>query len=305
MKKVGECIKEWMEKYKRTSVKAATYDRLETSYQLMCKYQVAYIGYLELTSEDIQNYLNRLVQDGYALTTIKKQYNLLSGYIRWANAEGIMPRAIYNNVSLPSRNTVKKPKKEMQVYNKMQQMTLRKELQTNKRGGYPVALLMLETGIRVGEAIALAWDDVDWDRRSLRINKTMVRLGNRKKMFVQNSAKTITSERTIPLSKIAYETLENLYMSARKGQVYIFEENEKPFSYEKMRWDITIACNEANVPYMGQHVFRHTFATNCYYKGCNVKILSKLLGHSNPTVTYNTYIHLFGDELEEMRSVVG
>ena len=305
MKKVGECIKEWMEKYKRTSVKAATYDRLETSYQLMCKYRVAYIGYLELTSEDIQDYLNRLVQDGYALTTIKKQYNLISGYIRWANAEGVIPRAIYNNVSLPSRNTVKKPKKEMQVYNKMQQMSLRKELQTNKRGGYLAALLMLETGIRVGEAIALSWDDIDWDRRSLRINKTMVRLGNRKKMFVQNSAKTFTSERTIPLSKIAYETLENLYMKAKRGQIYIFEENEKPFSYEKMRWDITIACNEANVPYMGQHVFRHTFATNCYYKGCNVKILSKLLGHSNPTVTYNTYIHLFGDELEEMRSVVG
>ena len=53
------------------------------------------------------------------------------------------------------------------------------------------------------------------------------------------------------------------------------------------------------------HVFRHTFATNCYYRGCDVKILSKLLGHSSVTVTYNTYIHLFGDALEEMRAVLG
>ena len=45
--------------------------------------------------------------------------------------------------------------------------------------------------------------------------------------------------------------------------------------------------------------------TNCYYRGCNVKIMSKLLGHADVTVTYNIYIHLFGDALEEMRSVIG
>ncbi len=76
-------------------------------------------------------------------------------------------------------------------------------------------------------------------------------------------------------------------------------------SYEALRYQIQIACDQAGVPYKGQHVFRHTFATNCYYRGCDIKILSKLLGHSDVTVTYNTYIHLYGDALEEMRSVVG
>ena len=263
MKKINECIKEWMEKYKSNSVKPATYDRLITSFQLMLKYSIAYIGYLDLQSDDIQKYLNELVEDGYAMTTIKKQFNLLSGYLRWANAEGIIPRAIYANVNLPSRSSVKKPKKEMQVYNKMQQMTLKKVLQTNERGGYSAALLMLETGMRVGEVIALSWDDIDWDRRSLRINKTMVRLGNKKKMFVQQSAKTYTSERTIPLSKVAYSLLEDLYMKSCKGQSFVFENKDgTAYSYEKMRWDIQIACDEADVPYLGQHVFRHTFATN-------------------------------------------
>ena len=53
------------------------------------------------------------------------------------------------------------------------------------------------------------------------------------------------------------------------------------------------------------HAFRHTFATNCYERGCDVKILSKLLGHSDVAITYNIYIHLYGDALEEMRRVVG
>ena len=72
-----------------------------------------------------------------------------------------------------------------------------------------------------------------------------------------------------------------------------------------MRYQIQLACAQVNVPYLGQHVFRHTFATNCYERGCDVKILPKLLGHADVTVTYNVYIHLFGDALEEMRSVVG
>ncbi|MGI6168933.1 MAG: tyrosine-type recombinase/integrase [Christensenellales bacterium] len=52
------------------------------------------------------------------------------------------------------------------------------------------------------------------------------------------------------------------------------------------------------------HVFRHTFATNCYYRGCDVKIPSKLLGHADVNIPYNTYIHLFGDALEEMWAIV-
>ena len=71
-----------------------------------------------------------------------------------------------------------------------------------------------------------------------------------------------------------------------------------------MRYQIQKACLTAGVPYKGLHVFRHTFATNCYYRGANVKLLSKLLGHADVSITYNTYIHLFGDALEEMRNVV-
>ncbi|MBQ7850102.1 MAG: tyrosine-type recombinase/integrase [Clostridia bacterium] len=76
-------------------------------------------------------------------------------------------------------------------------------------------------------------------------------------------------------------------------------------SYEAIRYQINHACADAGVSYKGQHAFRHTFATNCYKKGADVKILSKLLGHSDVSITFNVYIHLFGDALEEMRSVIG
>lgn len=309
MRQLYESIEEWMVKYKKNSIKPATYDRLVTSFNLMKEYPIAYVYLDVLCGDDIQEYINKLVKDGYALTTIKKQFNLLTGYLRYANANGIVPRPIYNGVKLPSASTVQKPKKEVCAYDNKQQILLKRVLQTHSKVGYDVALFMLESGARVGEALALCWSDINWSRRSVRINKTFVRLGNSKRQFIQDSAKSFTSNRTIPLSTDAYALLKRMYenetnLDDPNGLVF-HDEDGKALSYEAMRYQIKLACAEAGVPYLGQHVFRHTFATNCYNRGCDVKILSRLLGHSDVTITYNIYIHLFGDALEEMRKVLG
>ena len=61
---------------------------------------------------------------------------------------------------------------------------------------------------------------------------------------------------------------------------------------------------QGGIEFRGEHVFRHTFATNCYHKGIDVKILSRLLGHADVNVTYNTYVHLYGDGFDEMYSAL-
>lgn len=306
MKTLSDSIKEWMEQYKRNSVKPTTYDRLETSLKTLLNYKIAYMDILSLRTEDLQEFINHMVADGYALTTIKKQYHLVSSYLKFANTEGIIPRPIYNNVKLPSQQAVKKKKREVLGYSRPEQVMLRRVLRTHERPGYAAALLMMETGLRVGECLALTWNDILWERRAVKVGKTLIRITNRRRMEVQDGAKSFTSNRTIPLSTDAYMLLEDLYEKAKNRNGYIFAaEDGQPMSYEAIRYQIQLACDEAGVPYKGQHVFRHTFATNCYNRGCDVKILSKLLGHANVAVTYNVYIHLFGDALEEMRSVVG
>lgn len=306
MKQLHTAIKEWMEQYKLNSVKPATYDRLVTSYNALLNYPIADKDIHDLSAEDIQSYINSLVGDGFALSTIKKQYHLVGAYLKYANTEGILPHPIQNNVKLPSPSAVKKKKREVLGYSKPEQIALKRILCSREKTGYSAALLMMETGLRVGEALALTWDDVLWERRALRVNKTLIRLAHRRRMEVQDGAKSYTSNRTIPLSSDAMRMLEAMCMSAEDLHGYIFADADgKPISYEAIRYQIQRACAKAKVPYKGQHAFRHTFATNCYYRGCDVKILSKLLGHSDVTITYNVYIHLFGDALEEMRSVIG
>ena len=166
------------------------------------------------------------------------------------------------------------------------------------------ALIMMETGMRVGEAMALGWDDVDFKRKAIYVSKTAVRITDTKRTYVQKGAKSYSSNRPIPLSKTALEILEQLKAIDEYHGFVFHDKNGKMLTYETLRWRTQKACAKAGVPYYGQHVFRHTFATNCYERGCDVKRLSKLLGHLNVTITYNVYIHLFGDGLEDLRSVV-
>lgn len=307
MRTLSNCIKEWMETTKRISVKPLTYDRLETSYRSLLEYPIAKKPVSSLTTADMQSYINTLAEEGYSLSTIKKQYHLVGAYISYANGEGIQVRPICNNVSLPSPSQLAaKDEGEIQSYSKAEQILLKRVLKTGDYIGYYAALLMMETGLRVGECLALKWEDVLWNRKALRVNKTLIRMAHRKKMEVQIGAKSHTSNRLIPLSTEALNLLSELLETTKNPIGYIFSaEDDFPISYEAIRYQITKACKIANVPYKGQHAFRHTFATNCYYNGADVKILSKLLGHSKVSITYDIYIHLFGDALEEMRSVIG
>ena len=306
MKSLENAIYDWLVSYKKNSVKASTYDRLMISHDMLRKYSIANVQIGELCTQDIQDYINELVDDGYALTTIKKQMHLIGGWIEYANLMGFIAKPIHKGVKLPVESMVKKPRRQVISYTKQQQEALRSVLMRGDNMAWYAAILMLETGARVGEVLALCWSDIDWRRRALRINKTVVRLGDSRRCYVQQGAKSFTSNRTIPLSQAAYDLLSYMKEINESDSDFIFHNSRGNFlSYEALRWWTKKACDEAGVPYYGQHVFRHTFATNCYEKGCDVKVLSKFLGHSDVTITYNVYIHLYGDALEEMRLIVG
>lgn len=124
MKTLSNAIKEWMAQYKFNSVKPTTYDRLETSLNTLMNYPIAFMDILAITTKDLQTFINEMVDDGYALTTIKKQYHLVTAYLKFANTEGIIPRPIYNNVRLPTRQAVKKKQREILGYSVRDQAAL-------------------------------------------------------------------------------------------------------------------------------------------------------------------------------------
>lgn len=292
-------MEHWILANKTSTVKPSSLERLKVSFKQLKQYPIASEPLSALTSDDIQEYLGQLRDHGYALTTIRKQHALLTEYLKYAHGRGDILLPIYLNVKLPRESSCQKHRKQVEAYSDAEQRALRRVFKTLSHPLYAAAMLMLEEGLRIGEVLALTWGDILWQRKALRVNKTVIRLTTQHNMtYVQDGAKSQTSNRIIPLTDESIEILNRL---EQNGTDYIFG----GYTYEAVRYHLSQACQKAGVPYKGTHIFRHTFATNCYNRGCDVKILSKLLGHSEVSITYDIYIHLYGDALDEMRQVMG
>lgn len=301
-------IEEWLDIYKKNSVKPLTYDRLITSFRLLQKDPIAGFPVDEIDCDIMQRYIGRLVNDGYSMSTIKKQYNLLTAYWKHGMSRGAIERPVYLGVRLPIEVSEETVKDEVRTYPPEEQAKLLHQLMMLEKPQYGVIVLMLEEGLRVGEALALRWEDVLWGRKAIKIRRTLVRMSTKPGVtYVQNSPKSKTSRRTIPLSERAMEVLKKLKERSKTDIGYIFareDDDSLPYSYSSVEFHIRALCKDLGISYKGMHAFRHTFATNCYNRGCDVKILSKLLGHADVSITYNIYIHLYGDALDEMRKVL-
>lgn len=287
----------WLELFKKNEVKSGTYDRLTGSNESLARYPIGQQRVCDLTPLDIQFYINQITNEGYSFSTIKKQLELLRASLRKAVSLKIIPDNPAQEVDMPNQKMIKKPR-EVLAYNEKEQRRLQDyiEAHTDQNAILCVAF-MIETGLRSGEALALRWSDVDTDKHRCHVCATVVNPHLPSKAYVQDTPKTDASIRTIPLNVRATAILNILKKRASSEFVFGID---KRLEYPVLIRTIKKMCKESNVPYRGAHVFRHTFATNCYYKGIDIKILSKLLGHSDVKVTYNTYINLYGDGFDDM-----
>ena len=296
---VMEFIEMWLDTFKKNSVKTATLTRLQTSKNTLANYEIASKKIGELNFFDIQRYVNQLVEDGYSLSNIKKQLRIVTSPLKLAAAMKIIPADPSIGVRLPNETKVKKQTKEVIAYTNDEQEKLFKRVAVSPLNvGCMGILFMIETGLRSGELLALKWKDVELDRSRMHVHATILNPMSNANAVYQDSPKTKSSKRIVPLTPKAKAILKRL-MEERTTE-WVFESKGQRYSYKQLMYQTKKLCREAGVPYYGEHVFRHTFATNCYYKGIDVKILSRLMGHSSVSVTYNTYINLYGDGFDEM-----
>lgn len=292
-------VKVWLDTFKSGSVKPATLLRLQTSLDAMKKFDISSKIIGEITAFDIQKYVNDLTNAGYGLTTIKKQMRIATAPLKQAAAMHFITSDPSIGVYLPSQDKVKKPKRDTRPYSEEEQRALWSVINKSNKPGAKAIGLMLETGLRSGEALALRWRNVDFNRKSIRVEATIINCADKKRSVLQESPKTMSSKRIVPLTETALKILKSLKEKSTTEWVFETSQGER-LSYEALRYQTQQICKNANVPYLGEHVYRHTFATNCYYKNIDVKVLSKILGHSDVNITYNIYISLRGDGFDEM-----
>lgn len=293
-----EFIEIWLTAFKQNSIKASSYDRLLTSKTALEKYKISSMPIGKISLFNVQNYINEIVRDGYSMSSVKKMIQIVTAPLKQAAAMRIIPCDPSVGISLPIQENIKKPTKDVCAYTEDEQDNLRRVIHSKNQNAYLCDEFMIETGLRVGEALALRWKDVDLKRQRFTVRATVINLANKRTSYVQESPKSHCSKRTLPLTQRALDILT--FLKSRAKTEWVFENGKDRLSYESLRYRTSQLCAEASVDYHGEHVFRHTFATNCYYKGIDIKILSKLLGHADVYTTYNTYINLYGDGFDAM-----
>ena len=305
---VSAGIRVWLETYKKLYLKPTSYDRLETTINSNI---VPYIGHMntcELTASVIQERLiNALYLKGLSYSTIKKAYNALNGYLRQCEFDGSILKNPMIGVRLPFQNQFKKDEittlteAEMERFCSAAVDRFKSSGGLITRNGYAY-IMVLYTGLRLSEALSLKWTDVDFSNKCIYINKNAVSVKDRDanhssayKVIVQNSTKTASGIREVPLCFKAFDALlahKGLYHA--KNNDYLFtSRNGNLVTPRNFAKSLNGIYNRAGIDKSGAHILRHTFASMLFEKGVNIKIISKLLGHSRVEITYNEYVHLF------------
>lgn len=235
-----------------------------------------------------------------ACSTISKIVAMIRLAMSEAVEEGIITQNPALDVKLPNKSNTKATK-GVQPYTLEEQAAFITACEASNHDAGAVNLLLLETGLRIGELLALEFDDVDLKRGTLTVNKTVV-CSNVKNAAV-HEPKTASSYRTIPLSPKALAIFrKQKEKNGEKG--YWFGCRTGRLCYSACTGATKTICAQAGVEYRGEHVLRHTFATNKVQGKAPITTVSRYLGHANTLITQKTYVSIFNTSMDDMRKIV-
>lgn len=305
-------IKNWLNNVKANELKALSLDRLEST---IINHIIPVLGHLKtnlITDLIIQMELINKKSKELSYSSLKKIYDALNSCFKYAVARRDLRFNPVNTVTMPSRS--KFEIKEVEIFTEEEVKLLieaanakfESDLLKYKNGwGF---ILMVYTGMRMGEALALKWEDYNEEAKTLTIKRNLALVKNRTgkgtnyKLVEQDSLKTQNSERVIPLSQMAITALGILKKTSKK--YIIATVDRKPVRPRNFQNTFNAMLKHTGIGHKGLHVTRHTFASLLFKRGADVKTVCELLGHGDTRTTYNTYIHIIKEQKHDTISLL-
>lgn len=301
---VGTYLVNWLTLYKKDDLKPSSYDRLENT--INCRI-IPYIGSIQLqqlTSDDIVELLSDLRKEGLSYSSIKKVYDCLNAVLRHATIKDDISKNPMLVINPPSESTF--PKKDIRYFSKEEALRIIEECGRLYTTGAPVYIygdvyiLMLNTGLRLGEAIGLLKADWDKENKTLHIKRNVQSVKKRNEdgesitgyVLTHNTTKTYSGDRIIPLNSNAQSALERLCERCLNAEYIVCSKKGDAVPPERIERTFYRILKNIGIEKTGTHSLRHTFASFLFKEGVDIKTISKILGHASIQITLNTYVHL-------------
>lgn len=261
----------------------------------------------ELTPFLVQQFVTGLTSHGnlktgkgLAANTVNSIITVLQQSVFTAHSIGFVAVYEMNNVKRP-----KSHEKPVECFTPTEQKKLEQAVLADRRDKMKGILICLYTGLRIGELMALEWDDIDFRKGELKVTKSCHdgKDENGKICRITGTPKTTHSIRVIPLPKQLIPILRE--MKKGSNSPLVITDRGKIPSVRAYQRSFELMLIKLELPKRGFHTLRHTFATRAIECGMDVKSLSELLGHKNSMVTLNRYVHSLMEHKKAMMDKLG
>ena len=240
----------------------------------------------------IRKWQTDLLKMEYSKTYLKTIYNQLTAIFNYA----IRFHNLDKNPCHTAGSIGKKDADEMQILS-LQEFNKMIDCVTDKENKF-FYIILFWTGMRKGELLALTYEDVDFENKTIMINKNF-QIVKREKLITD--PKTPRGRRVIAVNDIVLNCIKELWSTSYKPN-----KTDKIFylSKDSLKRQLDTACKKAEVPRIRVHDLRHSHASYLLSNGVNIVILSRRLGHEKVQTTLNIYCHICPSSEDRLNDVL-
>ena len=277
----GDWLGEWLSVCVKPTVKQRTYEK----YERICRTKLSALGEYaleRLTAPVLQKFVAEMTAR-LSPNSVNVVISVLKSSLKRAVALGVTEREYTGGLSRPHAT-----EKKIECFSIEEQKKMEASALNDKNKNLVGVLLCLYTGLRIGELLALTWEDIDFSSGILSVTKSCHDGWGKGCKKIVEAPKTGSSTRLIPIPKPLLGILKKTKREI--GGTYVVGGN-KLISVRSYQRTFELLQKKLRIARRGFHALRHTFATRAIECGVDVRTLAELLGHKNPTVTLNRYVH--------------